>query len=153
MSPKTIVHGTCINLDGRGVLITGPSGAGKTQTALALSRRSKASGLSCHFVSDDQTCLEALPDPDRLMATCPDAIWGKLEVFGFGIVEDKDMFCEQVEVELLVDLVPDESMARMAPEEKRELCGVALSELQLPRQSFELCATAIFAALFGHARF
>ncbi|MEO1700530.1 MAG: serine/threonine protein kinase [Pseudomonadota bacterium] len=152
MSDIQLVHGTCIKLDGRGIFITGPSGAGKTQTALTVWRRARASGLTCHFVSDDQTHVQALLDPTRLIATCPDAIFGKLEIFGFGIIEDRDMFCEHAELNLLVDLVADENVARMAPEPKCELNGVALAELRVPQKNPELCATAIFAALFAHVR-
>ena len=66
-------------IDGRAVLIAGPSGAGKSDLALRLIDR----GFT--LVSDDQTIVKR--DGDRLLASAPPTIAGKLEIRGIGIVD------------------------------------------------------------------
>ena len=61
------------------MLITGPSGSGKSDLALRLLDR----GFT--LVSDDQTIVRR--DGDRLIASAPPTIAGKLEIRGIGIVE------------------------------------------------------------------
>ena len=78
LSAETI-HASTVANDGRAVLITGPSGSGKSDLALRLLDRGFA------LVSDDQTMVKR--DGDRLLATAPPNIAGKLEIRGIGIVE------------------------------------------------------------------
>ena len=73
------LHATTVALDGRAVLISGPSGSGKSDLALRLLDR------GFKLVSDDQTILRK--DSGRLLASSPPTIHGKLEVRGIGIVE------------------------------------------------------------------
>ena len=61
------------------MLISGPSGSGKSDLALRLLDR----GFT--LVSDDQTIVRK--DGDRLIASAPPTIKGKLEIRGIGIVE------------------------------------------------------------------
>ncbi len=61
------------------MLITGPSGSGKSDLALRLLDR----GFT--LVSDDQTIVKR--DGNRLLASAPPTIAGKLEIRGIGIVE------------------------------------------------------------------
>jgi serine kinase of HPr protein (carbohydrate metabolism regulator) len=74
----TLVHGTCVALDGIGVLLRGPSGSGKSDLALRL-----IDGGG-RLVADDQTRLE--PADGRLVARPPETIAGRLEVRGLGIM-------------------------------------------------------------------
>ena len=91
------MHASTVAVDGRAVLITGPSGAGKSDLALRLLDR----GFT--LVSDDQTIVKR--QGDRLIASCPPTIAGKLEIRGVGIV---DMEHEtDVPVALLVQLTSD----------------------------------------------
>src|SRR5690242_16329827 len=73
------VHASTVASDGRAVLISGPSGSGKSDLALRLLDR----GFT--LVSDDQTIVRR--DGNRLIATAPPTIAGKLEVRGIGIVD------------------------------------------------------------------
>lgn len=74
----TRVHATCVAIGGRGVLITGPSGSGKSDLALRLLDRGAL------LVSDDYTDLAAIDG--ALLATAPARIAGRIEVRGIGIV-------------------------------------------------------------------
>jgi len=102
------VHATSVAMDNRAVLITGASGAGKSDLALRLIDR----GFT--LVSDDQTLVRR--DGDRLLASAPPSIKGKLEIRGIGIVEIDT--ATDVPVALLVELtsdiqrLPDESRTR-----------------------------------------
>ncbi|MEO6432855.1 MAG: HPr kinase/phosphatase C-terminal domain-containing protein [Sphingomicrobium sp.] len=91
------VHASTVALDGRAVLITGPSGSGKSDLTLRLLDRGFV------LVSDDQTIVRR--DQDRLIAAPPPNIAGKLEIRGIGIVE-LDHQTDQP-VALLVELTSD----------------------------------------------
>src|ERR671921_1688971 len=73
------VHASTVAVDGRAVLIMGPSGSGKSDLALRLLDR----GFT--LVSDDQTIVRR--EGERLIASAPPTIAGKLEIRGIGIVE------------------------------------------------------------------
>ena len=109
------VHASTVAIDGRAVLISGPSGSGKSDLALRLLDR--GFGL----VSDDQTLVRR--EGDRLVATPPPNIAGKLEIRGIGIVDMDNL--TDVPIALLVELTSD--IQRM-PDDSRErpILGVPL---------------------------
>ena len=114
LSAETI-HASTVAAEGRAVVISGPSGAGKSDLALRLLDR----GFS--LVSDDQTTIRR--DGDRLIASAPPNIAGKLEIRGVGIV-DMDVL-KDVPVALFVELT---SEIQRLPDDSRErpLLGVRL---------------------------
>jgi serine kinase of HPr protein (carbohydrate metabolism regulator) len=114
LSAETI-HASTVASGGRAVLITGPSGSGKSDLTLRLLDR----GFT--LVSDDQTLVKR--DGDRLLATAPANIAGKLEIRGLGIVEMDRV--SDVPVALLVELTSD---IRRLPDDSRErpILGIAL---------------------------
>ncbi len=77
LSSETL-HATSVAINGRVVLLRGPSGSGKSDLALRLIDRGAA------LVSDDYTLVKRVDG--RLIATAPDTIRGKMEVRGIGIV-------------------------------------------------------------------
>ena len=92
-----LVHGSCVAIGGRGVLIGGQSGTGKSDLALRLIDR----GAS--LVSDDYTELRRRGG--LVLARAPAPIAGKIEVRGLGILDMP--FAEDVPVCLYVDLDRD----------------------------------------------
>lgn len=78
-----ILHATCVALEGRGVLILGPSGSGKSGLALRLM------ALGAQLVADDRT--ELTREGDGLIARCPPALSGLIEARGLGILRTKPL--------------------------------------------------------------
>lgn len=119
MSPHPLstenVYASSVAKDGRAVLIAGPSGSGKSDLALRLFDRGFA------LVSDDRTIVRR--EGDRLIASAPPSIAGKLEIRGLGIVELESV--SDVPVALLVELT---SEIQRLPDDSRErpLLGINL---------------------------
>ena len=115
LSSETVHASTVAAADGRAVVISGPSGSGKSDLALRLLDR----GFT--LVSDDQTIIRK--QGDRLIASAPANIAGKLEIRGIGVVEVDHV--GDVPVALLVELTSD---IQRLPDDDRErpLLGVAL---------------------------
>jgi hypothetical protein len=118
-----LVHGSCVAIGGRGVLIGGRSGTGKSDLALRLIDR----GAS--LVSDDYTELRRVGG--RVLARAPAPIAGKIEVRGLGILDLPET--ADVPVCLFVDLdrdperLPDPETVWLAGE---EIPTVALAALE-----------------------
>ena len=114
LSSETL-HASTVAKGGRAVMISGPSGSGKSDLSLRLLDRGFV------LVSDDQTIVRR--DGKRLLASAPGTIAGKLEVRGIGIVELA--YHGDVPVALLVELTSD--IQRM-PDERpaRTILGVEL---------------------------
>ena len=109
------VHASSVASDGRAVLISGPSGSGKSDLTLRLIDR----GFT--LVSDDQTVVRR--EGERLLASAPATVAGKLEIRGIGIVDMERT--EDIRVALLVELTNE---IERLPEESREraVLGVGL---------------------------
>lgn len=119
------IHASCVAIDGRAVLITGDSAAGKSDLALRLIDRGAV------LVSDDQVLLSV--EGVRLVATAPATIAGKIEVRGIGIVP---ILCQSpMPVALLIELTTPE---RMPEPRRRRLCGVDVPVVAL--DAFEASA-------------
>ena len=114
LSAETL-HASTVAKDGRAVLITGPSGSGKSDLTLRLLDR----GFT--LVSDDRTILKKVSD--RLVASAPPHIVGKLEIRGIGIV-DMD-YSDNIPVALIVELT---SEPQRMPDDSRErpILGISI---------------------------
>ena len=99
----TLIHGSCVEIDGVGVLIRGPSGSGKSDLAFRLN------DMGAHLVADDQSKLTVTGD--EIHVSAPATISEKMEVRGIGIIH-LDVVPE-VRLGLIIDLVDRESVPRL----------------------------------------
>lgn len=85
LAPTVAVHGVLVDVYGVGVLITGQSGVGKSETALELVKRGH------RLVADD--CVEIRQeDQDTLVGNSPALIEHLLEIRGLGIINVMTLF-------------------------------------------------------------
>lgn len=136
MTPMTLMHASCVAVSGRGLLITGPSGSGKSSLALAL--------MACgaDLVADDQT--ELTLQAGQLTARCPTPLSGLIEARGLGLLAVPAL--PQAQVVLVVDLGTTEP-DRLPPHRKVTLLGIQV-DLVLGRGNDHL-SSAVLCYLKG----
>ncbi|WP_420141292.1 HPr kinase/phosphorylase [Sphingomonas sp.] len=117
----TLLHATCVAIGGRGVLLTGAPGAGKSDLALRLIDRGAI------LVADDGVAVRA--DGGRLLAAPGPNIAGRIEVRGLGILALPHV----TDLPLALAVALDQPVPRMPDEEPltRLIEGIALPVLAL----------------------
>ena len=115
------IHATCISLYGAGLIIRGPSEAGKSDLALRLIDR------GARLVADDR--VDLLVSDNGVIACAPNALKGLLEVRGLGILSIP--FLEVTVVRLVVDLVDSENVPRLPERRKTDLIGIDVPAVTL----------------------
>ena len=79
LAPETRLHGVLVDVYGIGILITGESGIGKSETALELIKRGH------RLVADDAVDIKEIEG--KLIGSSPYVTSGMLEVRGLGIID------------------------------------------------------------------
>lgn len=129
--PATQLHATAVAVKGRGCLITGAAGTGKSTLALEMM------ALGAELVADDRVDLRR--EGDALVLSAPATIAGLIEARGAGIL--RVAACAEARLALIVDL--DDAEAERLPEaRRRELLGVPC-RLLLGRARAGLAALAV----------
>lgn len=130
--PMERINATTVAIEGHGVLLRGPTGAGKSDLALRLLREGG------HLVADDYTEVEC--EGVRLIAHAPATIAGMLEVRGIGILRVTPV--SPAVLVACIDLVQTRGVERM-PEERSIPVGNTGRHLPLFRLApFEASAAA-----------
>jgi serine kinase of HPr protein (carbohydrate metabolism regulator) len=130
-------HGTAIAVSGRAALIVGPSGAGKSDLALRCLAVAPTALIpaAAQLVGDDRVIISLASGQLRVAA--PEAIRGKLEVRGMGIVEVP--YVASADLALVVELVAPGTVERLPdPLPTRRFMGVSVPLLRLA--PFEVAA-------------
>ena len=112
------------------MLLRGPSGAGKSDLALRLiAGGGRFPGLAGEpvLIADDQVQLWVADG--RLAVTAPEAIAGRLEIRGIGIVTVPH--AREARLALVIDLVPQARVPRLPEPESVVLLGVSVPRLSL----------------------
>ncbi|MGR3323310.1 MAG: HPr kinase/phosphorylase [Pseudooceanicola sp.] len=109
------LHASCVAWDGRGLLILGASGRGKSALALELMAR------GARLVADDQVVLAR--EGAAVVASSPPAIAGRIEARFVGILAAEAL--DRAELALVVDLDLIEDQ-RLPPQRSRKLLGLPL---------------------------
>ena len=119
-------HASCVAFGTLGVLVRGPSAAGKSSFCDRLVETARSRGTFAAWVGDDRVHLEG--DGHHVVAHPAGALAGKLEVRGLGILETG--FLPSAAVDLVVDLMPLSEIDRL-PEASTD--RILLEGLLLPR--------------------
>lgn len=114
------IHASCVAIDGLALLLRGPSGAGKSDLALRLVDD------GARLVADDRVDLIA-DGQGSLVARCPQAISGLMEVRGLGVLPVPSV--DSAPVALIVDLGTEEE--RLPQPGLELLAGVAVARIGL----------------------
>lgn len=114
---STVFQATGVAIDGRGLLLTGEPGTGKTSLALALIDRGAT------LIGDDSISLTI--SGDRLIASPPPHISGKIEIRNVGIAK---LPVTSAPVGLLLKLANQAERLPDSPSEI-ELLGISIPEL------------------------
>ncbi|WP_199621581.1 HPr(Ser) kinase/phosphatase [Paenibacillus alkalitolerans] len=85
LAPSTTIHGVLVDVYGVGMLITGSSGIGKSETALELVKRGH------RLIADDAVEIRQTADND-LYGNAPDLIKHLVEIRGLGIINVMTLF-------------------------------------------------------------
>ncbi len=142
-TPSETIHASCVVIGGRGVLLAGPSGSGKSDLALRLVDR------GAQLVSDDYSDLRAAGGV--LVARPRATIAGRLEVRGIGIVKLPHQ--PSAPIALLIALDGEVERMPADPLPRRPLAGIAIPTIAL--DAFEPSApikVELALALFGLSR-
>ncbi|MBB1496685.1 HPr kinase/phosphorylase [Paracoccus sp. MC1862] len=110
------IHASAVEIAGRGLLILGPSGSGKSSLALALM------GMGARLVADDRVILRVRDS--SLVAECPAPIRGRIEARGIGLLQAEA--AGPVAIAQVVDLGQAETRRLPPPR------SIMLSDLALP---------------------
>jgi HPr kinase/phosphorylase len=146
------IHGALVRVQGVGVLLLGPSGVGKSETALELVSRGHA------LVADDVVELEKVGG--ALVGRAPAEIRHYLEIRGLGILFVPELYGESaVAPESRVDLLcrlerdaPGREYERVGLERPREsLAEVELPVVRLPVRPATSLGVVVEAAALDHA--
>ena len=141
------LHATCVRIYGRGVLLLGASGSGKSDLALRLLDEAhhtpEMHPPGAVLVADDRVIVEAAGG--MLMARAPHALRGRLEIRGVGIVAVP--FVEETQVHLAVGLGTDTDRERIPDFARQtvEVEGVVIPHLVV--EAFQASAPAQIRAM------
>ena len=99
LAPRVTRHGVLVSVYGMGVLITGDSGVGKSETALELIKRGH------RLVADDAVEIKRI-NRTTLMGSAPEMIRYYMELRGIGVIDARQIYgVGAVKPETRVDLV------------------------------------------------
>jgi HPr kinase/phosphorylase len=148
LAPKTALHACLLEIYGIGVLLLGESGIGKSEISLELIKKGH------HLIADDRVNVAAVRG--KIIGTCPDSIYGMMEVRGIGIIDVARMFginalAKRAHIKLVINLVAfskDEPLERVGMKTDRyEILGESIPLVKLPVSAARSMAEIIEAAV------
>lgn len=133
-APRISLHGVLVEVFGVGVLITGPSGIGKSETALEIVKRGHC------LIADDVVEVKRIRD-GHLMGTAPELLQHFMEIRGIGIIDVKTLYGaravkKDVEIDMVIRL---ENWDERSPydrlgldEQTLDILGIEVPEVMIP---------------------
>lgn len=106
MTTQQTISGVMVCLYGKGILLRGPSGIGKSECALKLLDRGH------QLLSDDAVTIEK--SDNQIIASAPELLSGRINVRELGIIHVEQHFgvqalCKKHRVDLIIELVSEKS--------------------------------------------
>ena len=106
LAPCITRHGVLLDIYGEGVMITGDSGVGKSESAIELIMRGH------RLVADD--AVEIRRVADQLIGTAPEVIRNYIELRGIGVIDVQQLFgmravMPESQIDLVVEFEPWDS--------------------------------------------
>ncbi len=154
LAPSITRHGVLLDIYGEGVLITGESGVGKSETAIELVKRGH------RLVADD--AVEIRRVSNQLIGKAPELIRHYIELRGIGVIDVQQLFgMSAVKLESQIDFViylerwqENKFYDRLGlDEEKVDILGMQLPILTIPVQpGRNLAAIVEVAAMNNRAK-
>lgn len=154
LGDSKIIHGVFMEVMGIGILLTGPSGIGKSELALELISRGH------RLIADDAPEFRRSA-PDTIRGRCPPLLKDFLEVRGLGILNVRAMFGDTSIVEtkrlrliVHIDTISDDSLWQIdrigGSQRKKKVLDVEIPEVQIPVAPGRNVAVIIEAAVRNH---
>ncbi len=148
------LHGVFMEVMAIGVLITGPSGIGKSELALELITRGH------RLIADDAPQFSRIT-PDIINGTCPEALRDYLEVRGMGIINIRQLYGDSAikknkYLRLIVRLEPmsKEQLLRLdrleGSRNTRKIMDIEVPEITLPVAPGRNLAILLECAAINH---
>jgi len=102
LAPRVGMHGVLVEVYGEGILITGDSGVGKSETAIELVKRGH------RLIADDIVDIKKISDR-QLIGTAPENVRHYIELRGLGVVDIRRLFGmgsikESEQIEMVIKL-------------------------------------------------
>lgn len=158
LSEKLIQHGVFMEVMGLGILLTGPSGVGKSELALELLSRGH------RLIADDAPEFRRTA-PDTIYGSCPPMLADFLEVRGLGILNVRAMYGNNAvatgkRLHLIIQLQPAEDAGEQrvidrldVTQRHRGILEVEIPEVILPVAPGRDLSVIIEAAVRNHVLF
>ena len=134
LAPMQSIHAVLLDIYGLGVLLTGDSGIGKSETALELVKRGH------RLVADDAVIIKRISE-NRLIGEAPEVIKNLMEIRGVGIINVEHMYgisavIDSKSIDLVVQMElwdRNKEYDRLGMEQdRREILGVSVPLLTIP---------------------
>lgn len=134
LAERSSVHGVLVEVFGMGVLLTGESGVGKSETALALVQHGH------RLIADDRVDVYQR-DHETVVGEAPRILKHLMEIRGIGIIDVLKLFGigaikDETEISLVINLTNWDSKANYDrlgfQENTRIICGIAVPQVTIP---------------------
>lgn len=151
LAPVTTKHGVLMDVFGVGIMLTGNSGVGKSETAMELIKRGH------RLVADDSVLIKRIEN--TLVGTAPERIRYFMELRGIGIINVKNMYGSgsvlgEKTIELVMEMEPwqqGKEYDRIGGEKnEEEIFGVKIPKLVIPVSPGRNLAILIEVAARNH---
>lgn len=152
LAPNESIHGELLSIYGKGVLICGESGMGKSEIALELIKRGHL------LVADDR--VDCFRVHNKIVGQSPDLLRNMLEIRGVGVLNVARMYgissvLSKAEINFQVDLEAwdkNKDYDRVGIEEKRHetILGVDIPKIIVPVREGRSMAVVIEAAVTNY---